>query len=34
MKRIRHYSKVLKAVKWRNFDPSRRVTPNLAVTIH
>jgi hypothetical protein len=34
MKYIRHYNKVPKTVKWRYFDPTRRITPNSAVTVH
>ena len=33
MKYIRHY-KVPKTVKWRYFDPARRITLNSAVTGH
>src|SRR5580692_3214074 len=34
MKYIRHYNNVPKTVKWRYFDPTRRITPSLAVTVH
>ena len=34
MKYIRHYNKVPKTVKWRYFDPTRRITSSLAVTGH
>jgi transposase len=34
MKYIRHYNKVPKSVKWRYFDPTRRITPSSAVTAH
>jgi transposase len=34
MKYIRHYNKVPKTVKWRYFDPTRRITPSSAVTVH
>src|SRR5580692_2577743 len=34
MKYIRHYNKVPKTVKWRYFDPTRRITPSSAVTAH
>src|SRR5450631_3183293 len=34
MKYIRHYNNVPKTVKWRYFDPSRRITPSSAVTVH
>ena len=34
MKYIRHYDKVPKTVKWRYFDPTRRITLNSAVTGH
>src|SRR5271170_5482298 len=34
MKYIRHYNKVPKTVKWRYFDPSKRITPQSAVTGH
>jgi len=32
MNYIRHYNKVPKTVKWRYFDPTRRITPSSAVT--
>ena len=28
MKYIRHYNKVPRTVKWRYFDPTRRITPS------
>jgi transposase len=34
MKYIRHYNKVPKTVKWRYFDPTRRITSSSAVTVH
>ncbi len=34
MNYIRHYNQVPKTVKWRYFDPTRRITPRLAVTVH
>jgi transposase len=34
MKYIRHYNNAPKTVKWRCFDPTRRVTPGSAVTVH
>ena len=34
MKYIRHYNKAPKTVKWRYFDPTRRITPSSAVTAH
>lgn len=34
MRYIRHYNKVPKTVKWKYFDPSRRITPRSAVTGH
>src|SRR2546425_1734237 len=34
MKYIRHYKNVPKTVKWRYFDPTRRITPSSAVTVH
>src|ERR1039457_693890 len=34
MKSIRHYNNVPKTVKWRYFDPTRRITPSSAVTVH
>jgi hypothetical protein len=34
MKYIRHYNQVSKTVKWRYFDPTRRITPSSAVTVH
>src|SRR5262252_10123739 len=34
MKYIRHYNKAPKTVKWRHFDPTRRITPSSAVTVH
>jgi transposase len=34
MKYIREYNKEPKTVKWKYFDPSRRITPESAVTAH
>jgi len=34
MNYIRHYNKVPKTVKWRYFDPARRITASSAVTVH
>src|SRR6267154_1183602 len=34
MKYIRHYNNVPRTVKWRYFDPTRRITPSSAVTVH
>src|SRR6266404_4604994 len=34
MKYIRHYNKAPKTVKWRYFDPTRRITPSSVVTAH
>lgn len=34
MRYIRQYNKVPKPVKWKYFDPSRRITPSSAVTGH
>jgi len=34
MKYIREYNKQPKTVKWKYFDPSRRITPETAVTAH
>ena len=34
MKYIRHYNKTPKTVKWRYFDPTRRITPSSIVTVH
>jgi transposase len=34
MRYIRQYNKVPKTVKWKYFDPSRRITPPSAVTVH
>ena len=31
---IRHYDKVPKTVKWKYFDPSRRITPSSAGKAH
>jgi hypothetical protein len=31
---FRHYNKVPKTIKWRYFDPTRRITPSSAVTAH
>jgi transposase len=34
MKYIRHYNKDPKTVKWKYFDPTKRITPTSAVTVH
>ena len=34
MRYIRHYNQQPKAVKWKYFDPSRRITPDSIVTTH
>ena len=34
MRYIRHYNKQPKPVKWKYFDPSRRITPESIVTAH
>src|SRR5216683_992630 len=34
MRYIRHYNKAPKTVKWRYFDPTRRITPSSVVTAH
>jgi transposase len=34
MKYIRYYNQVPKTVKWRYFDPTRRITPSSVVTVH
>jgi len=34
MRYIRHYNKAPKTVKWKYFDPTRRITPTSAVTVH
>ena len=34
MRYIRQYNKIPKPVKWKYFDPSRRITPGSAVTVH
>src|SRR5215813_5519338 len=34
MRYIRHYNRAPKPVKWKYADPSRRITPNMAVTGH
>jgi transposase len=34
MRYIRHYNKSPKTVKWKYFDPTRRITPTSAVTGH
>jgi hypothetical protein len=34
MKYIRHYNNAPKAVKWRYLDPTRRIAPSSAVTVH
>jgi transposase len=34
MRYIRHYNKQPKPVKWKYFDPTRRITPESIVTLH
>jgi len=34
MRYIRHYNKAPRTVKWKYFDPARRITPESAVTAH
>lgn len=34
MRYIRHYNKLPKSVKWKYFDPSRRITTESPVTVH
>jgi transposase len=34
MRYIRHYNKAPKIVKWKYFDPSRRISPESVVTVH
>jgi len=34
MRYIRQYNKQAKPVKWKYFDPSRRITPHSIVTVH
>lgn len=34
MRYIRHYNKQPKPVKWKYFDPSRRITSASTVTVH
>ena len=34
MRYIRHYNKQPKPVKWKYFDPTRRITPASCVTVH
>jgi transposase len=34
MRYIRHYNQQPKPVKWKYFDPSRRITPESIVTVH
>jgi transposase len=34
MRYIRHYNKAPKTVKWKYFDPTRRITPTSVVTVH
>ncbi len=34
MRYIRHYNKSAKPVKWKYFDPTRRITPDSTVTVH
>jgi transposase len=34
MRYIRHYNRAPKTVKWKYFDPTRRIAPTSAVTVH
>ena len=34
MRYIRQYNKAPKAVKWKYFNPARRITPESVVTVH
>ena len=34
MRYIRQYNKAPKTVKWKYFDPTRRITPASDVTVH
>jgi transposase len=34
MRYIREYNKEPKTVKWKYFDPTRRITPQSTVTVH
>ncbi len=34
MRYIRQYNKAPRTVKWKYFDPSRRLTPESVVTVH
>jgi hypothetical protein len=34
MRYIRHYNKDPKTVKWKYFDPTKRITSTSAVTVH
>lgn len=34
MRYVRQYNKAPKTVKWRYFDPTRRITPASIVTVH
>jgi hypothetical protein len=34
MRYIRQYNKTPKPVKWKYFDPNRRITPSSDVTVH
>jgi transposase len=34
MRYIRHYNKAPRTVKWKYFDPSRRISPESVVTVH
>jgi transposase len=34
MRYIRHYNKAPKTLKWKYFDPKRRITPTSVVTGH
>jgi hypothetical protein len=34
MRYIRHYNKTPRTVKWKYFDPTRRITSTSVVTVH
>jgi len=34
MRYIRQYNKAPKTVKWKYFDPTRRISPESVVTVH
>jgi hypothetical protein len=34
MRYVRHYNKAPKTVEWKYFDPTKRITPKPAVTVH